>query len=54
MEYQHALQLMEETVAHRVLQLRGRAKEQDTLEARRAMERRAQEVQDAFDKVRNG
>tara|TARA_R110000796_G_scaffold83962_4_gene183278 strand:- start:307 stop:471 length:165 start_codon:yes stop_codon:yes gene_type:complete len=54
MEYQYALALIEETVAHRVFQLRARAREQGTLEERRAMERRAKEVQDAFDKVRNG
>ena len=54
MDYQEALKLVEETVAYRVYQLETRAEEQETFEARMAMKRRAQQVQDAFNKIRNG
>jgi hypothetical protein len=54
MEYQYALKLMEETVAYRVQQLETRAEAEDTSEARMAMKRRAQQVHDAFNKIRNG
>ena len=54
MDYQEALKLMEETVAHRVHQLETRAETEETFEARMAMRRRAQQVHDAFNKIRNG
>ena len=54
MEYQDALKLMEETVAYRVLQLEARAETEETFEARASMKRRAQQIQDAFNKIRNG
>jgi len=54
MDYQEALKLMEETVAHRVQQLETRADTEETFEARMAMKRRAQQIHDAFNKIRNG
>ncbi len=54
MDYQEALKLMEETVAHRVQQLETRAETEATFEARMAMKRRAQQIHDAFNKIRNG
>lgn len=55
MDYQEALEIMEETVAHRVQQLETRAETEDyTFEARMAMKRLAQSIHDAFNKIRNG
>jgi len=54
MDYQEALAIMEETVSHRVRQLEERAQQEETFEARKVMKRRAEQVHEAFNKVRNG
>ncbi len=57
MDYQEALAIMEETVSHRVRQLEERAQQEETFEARKVavlMKRRAEQVREAFNKVRNG
>jgi len=52
MDYQEALKLMEETVAHRVHQLM--TEENRSKAGHGEMNRRAQQVHDAFNKIRNG
>ncbi len=57
MDYQEALAIMEETVSHQVHQLEERAQQEETFEARKVavlMKRRAEQVREAFNKVRNG
>jgi len=54
MEYEEALKIMDETVAFRVREIEQRAETEETFEARMAMKRRAQQIHDAFNKIRNG